>query len=179
MTNIEIRGILVERLSQNLPEIRKIAGWSGEDLGGMLGMSRQSISKLETGLSAISVAQYIAIRHLLDAWIINHPENKTLPRVVTLLLDDRRIWGAEYTKLRSVAKTISAVVSGGANQDAVDAISKVLLDEWEGPAREYCYTKLKEPMIASKVGVTADTEPGDWTEIILSGRKNRYGKQSE
>ena len=32
-------------------------------------------------------------------------------------------------------------------------------------------------MIADKVGVTADTEPGDWTEIILSGRKTKNGKR--
>lgn len=177
MTDTEIRGVLVERLRENLPEIRKIAGWSGEELGGMLGLSRQSVSKLETGLSTITVAQYIAIRHLLDAWMTRRPENKTLPRVITLLLDDRRIWGAEYTKLQRIVKAIAATATGGAEQAAVDAIAKVLLDEWEGPAREYCHTKLQEPMIADKVDVTADTEPGDWTEIILSGRKTKNGKR--
>lgn len=176
MTNTEIRGVLVERLRENLPEIRKIAGWSGEELGGMLGLSRQSISKLETGLSTITVAQYIAIRHLLDAWMAFHPENKTLPRVITLLLDDRRIWGAEYTKLQRVVKTIAATATGGAEQAAIDAIAKVLLDEWEGPAREYCHTKILEPMMIEKLGVTADTEPGNWTEIILSGRKMKNGR---
>ena len=177
MTNTEIRNVLVNRLRENLPEIRKLAGWSGEELGGMLGLSRQSISKLETGLSTITVAQYIAIRHLLDAWMDLHPENKTLPRVITLLLDDRRIWGAEYTKLQHVVKTIAATATGGAEQAAVDVIAKVLLDEWEGPAREYCHTKLQEPMMIEKIGVTAETEPGDWTEIILSGRKTKIGRE--
>ena len=106
-----------------------------------------------------------------------HPENKTLPRIITLLLDDRRIWGAEYTKLQRVVKTIAATATGGAEQTAVDVIAKVLLDEWEGPAREYCHTKLQQPMMIEKVGVTADTEPGDWTEIILSGRNTKIGRQ--
>jgi hypothetical protein len=73
-------------------------------------------------------------------------------------------------------KTIAATATGGAEQAAVDVIAKVLLDEWEGPAREYCHTKLREPMIIEKVGITADTEPGDWTEIILSGRKMKIGR---
>ncbi len=173
MRDYEVRNILVERLKENLREIRRIAGWSGEDLGGMLGLSRQSISKLETGLSSLTVAQYIAVRHLLDAWMKSHPENKTLPRMVTLLLDERRIWGIGYKELQYIAKNIADMVAGGVDQAVVDTVAKTLLDEWEGPAREYCQAQLQKPMVASKIGITADAEPVDWTEIIISGRNKK------
>ena len=57
-----IRDNLIQRLGENLSNVRRIAGWSGEELGSMLGLSRQSISKLEKGLSKLTVSQYIAIR---------------------------------------------------------------------------------------------------------------------
>lgn len=175
MTNAELRDVMVHRLRENLPSIRKIAGWSGGDLGDMLGLSRQSVSKLETGTSTVTVVQYIAIRHLLDAWIARHPENETLSRLVPLLLDDLRIWGEPYLKLRLVAQTIAATAADGVSRDAVGAFATVLLDEWEGPAREYCYVKLGDPAIAEKLGVTAETEPLDWTEVALAARRRKNG----
>ena len=169
------QGIMVHRLEVCLADIRKIAGWKGVELGNMLGLSRQAISTLEKQNSRLTLAQYVAIRHLLDAWMKQHPENKTLPRVVTLALDDRRIFGAEYNKLLHVISTIAATSSGGADQAATDVIAKVLLDEWEKPAREYCYKQLENDMMVEKLGVTAETEPGDWTQKILEWR-NGNGK---
>ena len=175
------QGVLVQRLKVALADIRKIAGWSGVELGNMLGLSRQAINTLEkpqgNGGSAMTLAQFIAIRHLLDAWMEMHPENKTLPRVITLAVDDRRIFGHKYTELLEVVKTIAATASGGADTAVTDAIAKVLLDEWEAPAREYCYAQLKKEMIAEKVGVTIDTEPGNWTELIISARTTNGSKR--
>ena len=87
------QAIMVNRLDVCLSDIRKIAGWKGVELGNMLGLSRQAISTLEKHGSHLTLAQYVAVRHLLDAWMARHPENKTLPRVIMLALDDRRIFG--------------------------------------------------------------------------------------
>lgn len=164
------QAVMVHRLEVCLPDIRKIAGWKGVELGNMLGLSRQAISTLEKQNSRLTLAQYIAIRHLLDAWMEMHPENKTLPRVITLTLDDRRIFGKYYDDLLSVIATIAAAASGGATTQVTDAIAKTLLDEWERPARKYCHEQLKLEMVAEKVGVTADTEPSDWTKQIIEWR---------
>lgn len=164
------QAIMIHRLEVCLSNIRKIAGWKGVELGNMLGLSRQAISTLEKQNSRLTLAQYIAIRHLLDAWMEQHPENKTLPRIITLLLDDRRIFGKYYDDLLSVTATIAATASGGATPQVTDVIAKAMLDEWEGPAREYCYKQLKLDMMVEKLGVTADTEPGNWTKQILDWR---------
>ncbi len=169
---IHDQAVMVHRLEVCLSDIRKVAGWKGVELGNMLGLSRQAISTLEKQNSRLTLAQYVAIRHLLDAWMQRHPENKTLPRIITLLLDDRRIFGRYYEDLLGVVSTIAATASGGATTEITDVIAKALLDEWEGPARSYCYDQLKHEMIIEKVGVTADTEPGNWTEQILDWRSS-------
>lgn len=166
---------MVNRLDVCLSDIRKIAGWKGVELGNMLGLSRQAISTLEKHGSHLTLAQYIAIRHLLDTWMVRHPENKTLPRVITLALDDRRIWGKYYTDLLGIISTIAATTAGGATPQATDAIAKALLDEWEVPARKYCYEQLQLKMISEKLGVTVETKSRDWTEQILEWR-NPNGK---
>lgn len=163
--------VLVHRLEVCLSDIRKIAGWKGVELGNMLGLSRQAISTLEKGNSRLTLAQYTAIRHLLDAWMYQHPENKTLPRVITLLLDEKRIFGKCYDDLCDIVSTIASTASGGAKQEETDAVAKMLLDEWETPARTYCYGQLKLEMMAEKLGVTEDTEPIDWTQQILEWRR--------
>lgn len=167
--NIE-QQFMVHRLEVCLSDIRKIAGWKGVELGNMLGLSRQAISTLEKQNSRLTFAQYVAVRHLLDAWMDRHPENKTLRRVVTLLLDDRRIFGDPYNALLHTVGTISAIASSGADINLVDKFAMDLLDEWECSARKICNEQLKQSLMAEKLGVTADTKPGDWTEKIFTWR---------
>lgn len=169
MTDDSVRAILVQRLKENLPSIRKIVGWSGAGFGKLLGLSRQSVSKLETGVSDLSVAQYIAVRHILDAWIAAHPDYKTLPRIFHLLLDERRIWGHCYTELQEIAKSVAAAKMSGVSTETIDKTAKMLLDEWEQTAWTYCLEHLKEEFIAGKVGVGPDDTPEDWTTVIMRG----------
>lgn len=75
----------IERLQKNLAVLRKLAGWSGNDLADMLGVSRQTILSLETKDNyKMSKIQYIAIRALLDE---KAKEDETLARVIDVLLD--------------------------------------------------------------------------------------------
>lgn len=169
MTDDNVRAILVQRLKENLPSIRKIVGWSGAGFGKLLDLSRQSVSKLETGTSDLSVAQFIAIRHILDAWVAAHPEYKTLPRIFHLLLDERRIWGHCYKELREIAKSIAAAKMSGVDIETIDKTAKMQLDEWEKNAWKYCLEHLKEDCIAGLVGVGPEDIPADWTEVIMRG----------
>ena len=75
----------IERLQKNLAVLRKLAGWSGNDLADMLGVSRQTILSLETKDNyKMSKIQYIAIRALLDE---KAKEDETLARGIHVLLD--------------------------------------------------------------------------------------------
>ncbi len=105
------RLIQVVRLQENLSSIRKIAGWTAEALGEMLGVSKQNISSLENGNTKLSQAQYIAIRHLVDYQSIQNPENTTLQLINHLLLDCLNIVGRDYNDLRNVAHNIASAAT--------------------------------------------------------------------
>ena len=89
MNEVDERLVYVNRLQGNLSTIRKMAGWSAEALGQKIGLSKQSISKLETGKSLMTIAQYIAIRTMFDFEIQNNPETgPVLAQVLKMLIDD-------------------------------------------------------------------------------------------
>lgn len=107
MDNSEDRRI--ERLRKNLAVLRKLAGWSGNDLADMLGVSRQTILSLETKDNyKMSKIQYIAIRALLDE---KAKEDETLAGVIHVLLDQEDPPEELQEKIRNV--TTDAITSLG------------------------------------------------------------------
>jgi len=89
MNDEDERLIYVKRLQRNLPAIRKMAGWSAEALGQKIGMSKQHISKLETGKSTMTLVQFIAIRTMFDYEIQNNAKTgPVLAQVIKMLVDD-------------------------------------------------------------------------------------------
>lgn len=74
--NLEMRKTLIQALQTELRRVRKIIGWSATDFGAMLGLSKRSLSRLESGETQMSVTQYVAIRSLIDNYVDMHPENR-------------------------------------------------------------------------------------------------------
>lgn len=65
----------IERLQDNLLLIRRAAGWTAEELGERIGVTRQTINNLEAKRNKLNKTQYIAIRAVLDAEIAESPED--------------------------------------------------------------------------------------------------------
>ena len=80
--------IKIQRLQKNLYSIRKIAGWKAKDLANRLGVTKQTISNLETGKVKMTQVQYIAIRAVFEYEIASNPNNVVLAKVISILLDD-------------------------------------------------------------------------------------------
>ena len=139
------RAIQIVRLQENLSSIRRIARWTAEDLGEMLGVSKQNISNLENGNTKLSQAQYIAIRHLIDYRAGQKPKNPALIRLVGLLVDRTELQGKDYNSLVSAAKNIGAAAA------CYTRISD--FTEIEGTLKEIC----------------EDKESRDWTAGIVGG----------
>lgn len=53
-------------LQDNLKSIREILTWTSEDLGNLIGVTKQTISNLETKNSKLTKLHYIAIRTVVD-----------------------------------------------------------------------------------------------------------------
>ena len=101
-------------LQQNLAAIRKIAGWTAEQLADKIGVTKQTISNLETGKSPMNLTQYIAIRAIFDHEIETNKENTVLPQVIAILLDKGDELNEEdYAKVKEAINTVSISAAGG------------------------------------------------------------------
>ncbi len=115
-------------LQKNLSAIRKIAGWTAEQLGERIGVTKQTISNLENGKTPMTLTQYIAIRSVIDFEIQTNKENTVLPQVVELLLNRYEEYSdEEREELFEKVKTVAATASGGVAGAALAAVSAGLL----------------------------------------------------
>ena len=62
-------------LQRNLRSIRQIVGWTTERLGNEIGVTKQTISDIETIKRPMTLTQYLAIRSVFDDEIKNNPDN--------------------------------------------------------------------------------------------------------
>ena len=108
---------IVARLQDNLYTIRQLAGWSAEEMGVLLDITRQTVYNLERGRPRMSWAQYLAIRKIIDLEIERQPDNLVLPKAVNVLLDDEELPESELTELQEALKTIAkGMVSRSVNR---------------------------------------------------------------
>lgn len=74
----------IDRLQQHLLLVRRAVGWSAEEFGERIGVTRQTINNLEAGRNKLTKTQYIAMRSVLDAEIAAFPEETEM---LCLILD--------------------------------------------------------------------------------------------
>ena len=119
----------IKKLQVNLSSIRKIAGWTAQDLGKKIGVTKQTISNLENQKTEMTLTQYIAIRTVLDYEIENNKSNEVLPQVVHILLDmpDEKISDEDRNKINHAITTIAAASAGGAGLVGLISLSAGLL----------------------------------------------------
>ena len=115
-------------LQKNLSAIRKIAGWTSEQLGEKIGVTKQTISNLENEKTQMTLTQYIALRSIIDFEIQTNKENLVLPQVVEVLLNNYEEYTEEEReKVTKNVKTIAATASGGITGAALAAVSAGVL----------------------------------------------------
>ncbi|PJM73851.1 transcriptional regulator [Bifidobacterium primatium] len=83
----EIERRWIDKFQENLSIVRKVAGWTTQELADELGVARQTVSNLETGRSPMTKLQYLALRTVFNAEIAKR-ENRDLARVIKTLVDD-------------------------------------------------------------------------------------------
>ena len=112
------------RLQESLSSLRKVAGWSAEELGEQLDVTRQTIVNLENGQTKMTKVQYMAIR-LAFATEIQSNNNRTLLELLDILVDRDDVPAAERTAVR---KTIDDAVNRVGRRVGSDAASKAAID---------------------------------------------------
>ena len=119
----------IKRLQKNLSSIRKIAGWSMEELGDRIGAQKQTISNLENGKTKMSFTQYIAIRSILDCEIeerFEQDKEDILGRAMELLfapdLDEEN-----ESKLSAALAAVATTVAGKLDSKVIKNTFKIML----------------------------------------------------
>jgi len=77
----------IEKLQRSLHLIRKAAGWTAEELGNKIGVTKQTISNLETLKSRMTKTQYLAIQLVISQKIASSPDNLTLVKIMEFVMD--------------------------------------------------------------------------------------------
>lgn len=72
----------IQRMQENLLLIRRAVGWSAEEFGNRIGVTRQTINNIESGRNRLTKTQYIAMRSVLDAEIIKYPDETEMLRTI-------------------------------------------------------------------------------------------------
>ena len=78
----------IQRMQDNLLLIRRTVGWTAEEFGEQIGVTRQTINNIESGRNKLTKTQYIAMRSVLDVEIAKHPEETEMLRTLLDMLVD-------------------------------------------------------------------------------------------
>jgi len=111
----------IARMQQNLSTIRKIAGWTTEELAYKMDVTKQTICNLESGRTPMSFAQYFLLRAILDCEI---ETDEVLRKVLPLLLESEE---DDYNKVKDQAAIIAASVAGGVASAALLGVLPALI----------------------------------------------------
>lgn len=119
--------IQIDQLQNNLSSIRKIAGWTLEELGNKIGVTKQTISNLENKKTSMTLTQYIAIRATIDYEIQTNEENTILPQVVDILLNQSEKFSPDEKKQMQEQVSILGTIAAGGITGAALASAGVAL----------------------------------------------------
>ncbi len=76
------------RMQENLLLLRRTVGWTAEEFGEKIGVTRQTINNIESGRNKLTKTQYIAMRSVLDAEMVQAPEDTEMLKVLLDVLVD-------------------------------------------------------------------------------------------
>lgn len=108
--------------------LRKIAGWTMEDLGRCIGVTKQTISNLENNKVSMTKTQYLALRTIFEYEIRVVDDNIVLKRVMSILFYDKVIYGIEKERqIYEAMENIAAAASGGISGSQLSMMAVTLL----------------------------------------------------
>lgn len=120
----------IKRLQDIMLLLRRTAGWSAEEFGNRIGITRQQVSNLEKHKSKLSKTQYIAIRAVLDAEMNEYPEDTEAMRYILEVFVDNPDKYDEDTRREFLSKanmlTPSILAGATARKDVSKELVKVI-----------------------------------------------------
>ena len=129
MSEMSIRQrIQIARLQNNLFALRRIAGWTMEELGDRIGVTKQTISNLENPnkKSTMTLTQYLAIRSVLDYEAAQRLEKDNTD--ILLLLAIRKVLDEDLdedalAEAEDDVALVASAVAGGTSSEKVQKLA--------------------------------------------------------
>ena len=112
----------IQRMQDNLLLIRRTLGWTAVEFGDRIGVTRQTINNIESGRNKLTKTQYIAMRAVIDAEIMKHPEETEMVKnLLDMLIDHPEKYSkTEYNELLEKANLLSpSILAGTATRETV------------------------------------------------------------
>lgn len=122
---MEKEKLMIMRLQDNLSTIRKLGGWTTQELGDKIGVTKQTISNLENKKSTMTKLQYIGLRSILDREANSDSENAPLLKMAMETLLDAELTPEEQEEYEEKMEIAAAAISGGA---AASTVSKNIIE---------------------------------------------------
>ena len=115
----------IAELQDNLEMLRKLFGWTAEQLGYRLGVTKQTILNLEHGKPVMSKIQYIAIRSVMETEAMGREgeEKENLLKVLSLVFnEDKSVTDEQREKALDAARVVSTATAAGAGAAATMSV---------------------------------------------------------
>jgi len=126
--------------------LRKIAGWTTEDLGRRIGVTKQTISNLENNKVSMTKTQYLALRTIFEYEIRIVNDNSVLRRAMSLLFYDKVVYGRDKEQqIYEAMENIAAAASGGISGNRLSMMAVTLLSPLKLPGGAGTNIDLNKP----------------------------------
>lgn len=164
---------IISLLQDNLSSVRKIAGWTTEELGEKIGVTKQTISNLENKKTVMTRTQYIAIGAVLKYEIPTNRNNEVLSYVINILLDYNKCYSVEEReKIRENINMLAVASTGGVKGEKLQEFGEKL-----GILTSVTVAGMTSAAIVGGVGIPmlVAASPA-WLGAILGARTNKKAK---
>ena len=154
----------IKRMQNNLLLIRRAIGWTATELGDQIRVTRQTINNIESGRNKLTKTQYIAMRSVIDAETIKHPEETEMIKILLDMLVDHpeKYTEKECNSLLEKANLLTPSILAGT------ATREIVSKEWIKTASSIAGITLTSLVSSPFVVKTVS----DWlTKAIQSNKK--------
>lgn len=145
----------INTMQKYLSILRKVNGWTTEELGKRIGVTKQTISNLENNKVTMSKTQYIALRTVFEYEVRIVNTNMTLKRILCLLFYEDNKSIKENKDIFEVLENIAAAAAGGISGKQLSLLSMTLLSS----------SKIAG---ANNLNLEMNVEPYKWLEEIIA-----------